>query len=135
MDLMKSIAISSSGMRVQGDRMRVISENIANKDSVAKSPDQDPYRRKTISFKTEIDRETKANTVVVDRIGFDKSEFGLRYEPSHPAADKDGYIKLPNVNSLVEIMDMKETQRTYQANLGVIDAAKNMIMTTLDLLR
>lgn len=122
-------------MRVQGDRMRVISENLANKDSVAKSPDMDPYRRKTISFKTEVDRETKANMVVVDKISTDKSDFGLRYEPSHPAADKDGYIKLPNVNSLVEIMDMKETQRSYQANLGVIDAAKNMIMTTLDILR
>ncbi len=122
-------------MRVQGERMRVVSENLANKDSVAKSPNEDPYRRKTISFKTELDRNSNANTVVVNKIQTDNSEFGLRYEPSHPAAGKDGYVKLPNVNALVEIMDMKETQRSYQANLGVIDASKNMIMTTLDLLR
>ncbi len=135
MDLLKSIAVSASGMRVQGERMRIISENLANKDSVARSPNEEPYRRKTISFKTEVDRQTNANTVVVNKIDTDDSEFDLRFDPSHPAADKDGYIKLPNVNALVEIMDMKETQRSYQANLGVIDASKSMIMTTLDLLR
>jgi flagellar basal-body rod protein FlgC len=135
MDLLKSIAVSASGMRVQGERMRIISENLANKDSVARSPNEEPYRRKTISFKTEIDKQTNANTVVVNKIDTDDSEFDLRFDPSHPAADKDGYIKLPNVNALVEIMDMKETQRSYQANLGVIDASKSMIMTTLDLLR
>lgn len=135
MDLLKSIAISASGMKAQGERMRVISENLANKDSVGRTADDDPYRRKLVTFKNTLDRETNARKVEVDSVVEDKSDFGLKYDPSHPAANPDGYVKIPNVNALVEIMDMKETQRSYQANLGAIDASKKMIMQTLDILR
>ena len=122
-------------MKSQGERMRVISENLANKDSVGRTPDEDPYRRKMVTFKNELDRELGARKVNVDKIVEDKTDFGLKYDPSHPAANEDGYVKVPNVNALVEVMDMKETQRSYQANLGVIDASKKMIMQTLDILR
>ncbi|MBL4740031.1 MAG: flagellar basal body rod protein FlgC [Sneathiella sp.] len=135
MDLLKSMSISASGMKAQGERMRVISENLANKDSVGRTANDDPYRRKMVTFKNVLDRETNARQVIVDKIIDDKSAFGLKYDPSHPAANEDGYVKIPNVNALVEMMDMKETQRSYQANLGVIDASKKMIMQTLDILR
>ena len=134
MDLLKTMSISASGMDAQGKRMRVISENLANKDSMGKTPDEDPYRRKTISFRNVLDREENVTKVKVGHIGEDKSDFDLKFNPSHPAANADGYVKMPNVNSLVEIMDMKETQRSYQANLGVIEASKKMIMRTLDIL-
>ncbi len=135
MDLLKTMEVSASGMNAQGQRMRVISENLANKDSVGRTAEEDPYRRKTLSFKNVLDREQGITKVAVGNISEDKGEFDLKYNPSHPAANEDGYIKVPNVNSLVEIMDMKETQRSYQANLGVIDASKKMIMRTLDILR
>lgn len=135
MDLLKSMAISASGMKAQGERMRVISENLANKDSVGKTAGEDPYRRKMVSFSNELDRELGAKKVIVDNVVEDKSDFGLKYDPNHPAANEDGYVKVPNVNALVEVMDMKETQRSYQANLGAIDASKRMIMQTLDILR
>lgn len=135
MDLLKTMSVSASGMHAQGKRMQIISENLANKDSVGKTANEDPYRRKVISFKNVLDRESGVTKVQIGRIMEDRSEFDLKFEPSHPAANEEGYIKLPNVNSLVEIMDMKETQRSYQANLGVIDASKKMIMRTLDILR
>lgn len=135
MDLLKSMAISASGMKAQGERMRIISENLANKDSVGKTAGEDPYRRKMVSFSNELDRELGASKVIVDDVVKDKSEFGLKYDPNHPAANEDGYVKIPNVNALVEVMDMKETQRSYQANLGAIDASKRMIMQTLEILR
>ena len=135
MDLLKSMKISASGMKAQGERMRIISENLANKDSIGATPDQEPYRRKVVTFANVLDREIDAQKVVVDKVTEDKSEFGSRFDPNHPAADDDGYVKVPNVNSLVEVMDMKETQRSYQANLGAIDASKKMIMQTLEILR
>jgi flagellar basal-body rod protein FlgC len=135
MDLLKSMKISASGMRAQGERMRVISENLANKDSTGATADADPYRRQVVTFKNTLDREMGASRVEVDNIIKDKSEFGSRFDPNHPAADDQGYVKTPNVNALVEVMDMKETQRSYQANLGAIDASKKMIMQTLEILR
>jgi len=134
MDLLKTMSVSASGMNAQGERMRVISENLANKDSIGRSEKEDPYRRKTLSFKNVLDRESGVTKVAVGGISEDRSDFELKFNPSHPAANADGYVKMPNVNSLVEIMDMKETQRSYQANLGVIEASKKMIMRTLDIL-
>ncbi len=135
MDLLKSMKISASGMKAQGERMRVISENLANKDSVGSTAEQDPYRRKVVTFSNVLDKEIDARRVVVDDVTEDKSEFGSRFDPNHPAANEEGYVKVPNVNALVEVMDMKETQRSYQANLGAIDASKKMIMQTLEILR
>ncbi|MBE7638371.1 flagellar basal body rod protein FlgC [Sneathiella sp. P13V-1] len=135
MDLLKSMKISASGMKAQGERMRIISENLANKDSVGSTAEQDPYRRKVVTFSNVLDKEIDARKVVVDKVTEDKSEFGSRFDPNHPAANEEGYVKIPNVNALVEVMDMKETQRSYQANLGAIDASKKMIMQTLEILR
>jgi flagellar basal-body rod protein FlgC len=135
MDLMESLMISAAGMRVQGERLRVISENIANVDSVSEIPGGDPYRRKTITFKNALDREMGVNLVKVKKVGLDPSEFTRRYDPSNPAADKSGYVKLPNVNTLIEMNDMREAQRSYEANLKVIEVSRGMLQRTIDLLR
>jgi flagellar basal-body rod protein FlgC len=135
MDFMKSMAIAASGLRTQAGRMRVIAENIANADSTAKSPGTDPYRRKIATFRSEVDRALDANVVGLGRVRTDPAEFRTKYEPGHPAADPNGYVKYPNVNSLVEMTDMREAQRSYEANLNVIGATRRMIQRTLDLLK
>lgn len=135
MDLMKSIMISAAGIRAQSFRMRIISENIANADSVASEPGKDPYRRKVVSFQNELNRELGVPMVTIDKVNRDSSDFGRRYDPGNPAADATGYIKLPNVNGLIETMDMKQALRSYEANLNSIEASKQMIMRTIELLR
>jgi flagellar basal-body rod protein FlgC len=135
MDLMESLMISAAGMRVQGERLRVISENIANVDSVSEVPGGDPYRRKTITFQNALDREMGVDLVKVKKVGLDASEFTRKYDPNNPAADKAGYVKLPNVNSLIEMNDMREAQRSYEANLKVIEVARGMLTRTIDILR
>ena len=123
MDLIKSIKISTAGMRVQGTRLRVISENI------------EPYRRKQVSFKNTLDRALDAKRVQIDKIEVDKKEFDKKYDPQHPAADENGYVAVPNVNPLVEMMDMREAQRSYEANLSIIQVSKSMLTRTIDMLR
>ena len=135
MDLVNAIKISASGMKAQGVRLRVISENLANVDSLAETPGGDPYRRKLVSFKEVLDKSIGAETVAVNRVGFDESPFNKRFDPTHPAADKDGYVATPNVNSLIEMMDMREAQRSYSANLDMIETSKRMIERTIDLMR
>ena len=135
MDLAKSMVIAASGLHAQEGRMRVISENIANADSTAQTPGGDPYRRKTIQFKDELDRATGIHKVEVAKVGTDPGKFPVRYEPTNPGADASGYVKLPNVNAMVEMADLKEAQRSYEANLQVIDATKSMQSRTLDLIR
>jgi flagellar basal-body rod protein FlgC len=134
-DLVKAIKISASGMKAQGTRLRVISENIANANSLAEVPGGDPYRRKLVSFKEVLDKSIGAETVAVNKIEFDQSDFNKRFDPTHPAADKDGYVSTPNVNGLIEMMDMREAQRSYTANLDMIETSKRMIERTIDLLR
>ena len=135
MDLMKSIKIAAAGMRVQGVRLKVISENIANSDSLSPIPGGDPYRRKVVTFQNTLDRSLGTDTVKVRSIDVDRSEFRKSYNPGHPAADKAGYVRLPNVNPLVEMMDMREAQRSYQANLRIVDVSKNLMARTIDMLR
>ena len=135
MDLVKSIKISAAGMQAQGTRLRVISENIANSDSLAERPGEQPYRRKLVTFKNVLDRQLDTNRVKIDKFLPDRGQFPKKYEPSHPAADAAGYVDLPNVKPLVEMMDMREAQRSYEANLSVIKASKRMLMRTIDLLR
>ncbi|NIJ20802.1 flagellar basal-body rod protein FlgC [Sphingomonas naasensis] len=135
MDLKASLGVSASGLRAQSLRMRVIAENLANQDSVAQTPGGDPYRRRVASFKAEVDRATGATGVKVQGIENDKSDFTRVYQPGHPAADKDGYVLKPNVNGLVETADMKAAQRSYEANLNAIEAAKSLTMRTIDLLK
>lgn len=135
MDLMQSLMISTAGMKVQGERLRVVAENLANAESVAEVPGGDPYRRKTITFRNEMDRALGLETVQVDKVGVDRSDFRLKYDPGNPAADDKGYVKLPNVNSLIEMTDMREAQRSYEANLNVIKASRAMLLDTIDILR
>lgn len=136
MQLINAIGISASGMHAQGDRLRVIAQNIANADTAATAPGEDPYRRKTVLFKNVMDKELGADIVKTGKISQDNNtQFRLKFMPDHPGADENGYVKLPNVNTLIEVMDMREAQRSYEANLGMVDIAKNMLTRTLDLLR
>ncbi len=135
MDLSKVIQISASGMSAQTLRLRTIAENLANADSLGEAPGAAPYARKLVSFKNILNRASGVSTVKVDRITKDQAEFQKRFDPQHPAADKDGYVLTPNVNSLVELMDMRQAQRSYEANLSVIEVSKSMLSRTLDLLR
>jgi flagellar basal-body rod protein FlgC len=135
MDFLKSIAIAASGLRAQAGRMRIISENIANSDSTAPSPGTEPYRRKIPTFQSEMDRAIDAQIVTLGRVRTDPSDFRIKHEPGHPAADENGNVKYPNVNSLVEMMDMREAQRSYEANINVIGASRRMIQRTLDILK
>ena len=135
MDLMKSIKIAAAGMRVQGVRLKVISENIANADSLSPVPGGDPYRRKVVTFENALDRSLGTELVRVRNIDVDPSEFRKTYDPGHPAADASGYVQKPNVNPLVEMMDMREAQRSYEANLRIIDVSKKLVARTVDLLR
>ena len=134
-DLIKTMRISGAGMWVQGQRLRVISQNIANVNSLPQDLGDKPYRRQVITFKNELDRSIGLETVRAGKVRPDKSEFGKRYEPSHPAADADGYVLTPNVNSLIEMTDMREAQRSYEANLNVIKTSKEMLNLTIDVLR
>jgi flagellar basal-body rod protein FlgC len=134
MDFSKSMAVAASGLRAQTQRMKVISENIANANSTATTPGGDPYRRKIATMKADFDRELGATTVESGKPVMDQSEFKSQYDPGNPNADAKGYVKLPNVDSLVEIMDMREAQRSYQADLTVMEASKQMLAKTVDLL-
>jgi flagellar basal-body rod protein FlgC len=135
MDLTSLLKISAAGMDAQGTRMRTIAENMANADATPSNPGEEPYKRKLVSFRSVLDREVGVRVIKADRIITDKSEARLRYDPSNPAADEKGYVKVPNVNSMIEAMDMRQAQRSYEANLGVIEIAKNMIARTIDILR
>ena len=134
MNLFEAMAQAAKGMKAQGVRMRVISENLANAQTTAKTPGGTPYQRKVVTFKNMLDKTLGQKAVSVDKITYDRSNFIMKFEPGHPAADENGYIKMPNVNPLIEMMDMREAQRSYEANLGVIDMAKGMLNRTLDLL-
>jgi flagellar basal-body rod protein FlgC len=135
MDLLKSFFVAAAGMRAQGERMRVVAENLANANSVALDPGGEPYRRKTVTFTNELDRALGVDLVKVARVGRDASPFTLKFEPGHPAANDQGYVRYPNVNALVEMMDLREAQRSYQANLRVIETTRTLASRTLDLLR
>lgn len=135
MDFLKSLSIAASGLRAQAGRMRVIAENIANADSTAKTPGGDPYRRKIPTFESEIDRALDARVVSMGRVKNDMSDFQLKYQPGHPAADASGNVKYPNVNTLIEMTDMREAQRSYEANINVIGATRRMIQKTIEILK
>jgi flagellar basal-body rod protein FlgC len=135
MELDKALSIAASGMDAQTTRLRVIAENLANQDTTGSKPGADPYRRKTVAFEDRLDQQLGADTVRVKQVGQDSSEFPLRYDPSNPAANAQGYVKVPNVNSLVELMDMREAERSYSANLSVMQASRSMLTRTIDLLK
>ena len=134
-DFARSMGIATSGLRAQAGRMRVISENIANADSTAHTAGGDPYRRKVPTFSSALDRTLDANTVTLGKIRPDSSAFRVKHDPGNPAADAAGNVKYPNVNSMVEMTDMRDAQRSYEANLNVISATRRMIQRTLDILK
>lgn len=134
-DFNSSLKVAATGLHAQSARMRVIAENLANADSAAKTPDDDPYRRRIPTLSATFDRELGAYEVKIGRISYDQSDFESRFEPGHPAADANGYVRYPNVNPLIETMDMREAQRTYEANLNVISVTRQMLGQTLNILR
>jgi flagellar basal-body rod protein FlgC len=135
MDFLKSLAIAASGLRAQSGRMRVIAENVANADTTPTRPGEQPYRRKVVTFQQKLDAELGVNTVQLGQIKRDRSEFKSRYEPSHPQADARGFVQKPNVDSMIETLDLREAQRSYEANLNVISTTRRMLARTLEILR
>lgn len=135
MDFSTTMSISASGLRAQTERMKTISENIANANSTAATAGGDPYRRQIPTMQSAFDRDLDVTLVKTGKPIADSTEFRQKYDPGNPVADAEGYIKLPNVNTLVEIMDMREAQRAYEANITVMDAAKSMLAHTIDLLK
>jgi flagellar basal-body rod protein FlgC len=134
MDFSTSMAVVASGMKAQSERMKTIAQNIANANSTATTPGGEPYRRKIATVSSQFDRELGANLVKSGKTIADQSAFRSQYDPGNPNADAKGYVKLPNVDSLVEIMDMREAQRSYEADLTAMDATKSMLAKTVDLL-
>lgn len=133
--LVAALKVSASGLGVQSERLRVVSENLANAQSTGDAPGAEPYRRKTISFAAELDRASGGSLVEVNEIGRDQSAFPVEFIPGHEAADASGYVKMPNVNVLIEMADMSEANRSYEANLQVIKQARDLISLTIDLMR
>ncbi len=135
MDLDRALRISAAGMQAQATRLRVVAENLANADSTGTTPGADPYRRKTVTFTNRLDRALGAQRVEVGRIGRQPGDFPERYDPANPAANDRGYVRTPNVNSMIEMMDMREAQRSYSANLAVLDTTRGMLARTIEALR
>ncbi len=135
MDISTALAVSARGMDAQTARLRVIAENLANQDTTGSSPGAEPYRRKVITFENHLDRTLGADTVRVKSIAPDQAALPQRFDPSHPAADAQGYVRTPNVNGFIEVMDMREAQRSYSANLNVLEVTRSMLTRTIDLLK
>lgn len=133
-DLNTALQISAAGLRAQSGRVRIVAENLANANSTAEAPGLDPYRRQVPVFASYIDNASGANLVEVSRVALDPSAFTQRFDPSHPSADENGYVLLPNVNPLVEMMDLREAQRSYEANLGAVESVRSMAGATLRIL-
>jgi flagellar basal-body rod protein FlgC len=135
MDIATALTISARGMQAQTERLRVIAENLANQESTSSEPGGDPYRRRTTIFTNVIDRASGAHLVKVTQITEDPSEFPVKYDPSNPGANEAGYVKTPNVNGLVEMMDMREAERSYSANLNVMQTSRAMLTRVIELLK
>jgi flagellar basal-body rod protein FlgC len=134
-DFLRSMSIATSGMRAQAGRMKVISENIANADSTSSTAGGEPYRRKVPTFSSALDRTLDAKVVTLGKVKTDTTAFRVKYEPGNPSADATGNVKYPNVNPLIEMTDMRDAQRSYEANLNIISATRRMIQRTLDILK
>ena len=134
-DLSSSSQIAAKGMKAQATRLRVISENLANADSTSEVAGGEPYRRKLVTFRNALDKQIEADVVQVKRIYNDRSKLNSKYDPAHPGANAQGYVLQPNVNPLIEMMDMREAQRSYEANMNVISTSRQMVAKTLDLLK
>ena len=134
-DLNTSLQVSAAGMDAQTARIKVVAENLANQNTTGSTPGADAYRRRTVSFQSSLDKVLGVETVSVKKVGVDKSDQPLKYDPSNPAADKNGYVKMPNVNSFVELMDMRDAEQAYSANLNVASTTRTTLNRTLDLIK
>jgi flagellar basal-body rod protein FlgC len=130
-----AINVATSGLEAHSTRMRVISENLANSESTGSTPGANPYTRKTVTFTDEMDQATGVDMVKVGSIGYDRSPYRVEYDPGNPAADANGFIKLPNVNLITEMADMREANRSYSANIQVVKQARELYTMTVDLMR
>ncbi|HCL65185.1 MAG TPA: flagellar basal body rod protein FlgC [Rhizobium sp.] len=133
--LTAAMKIAGSGLEVQSTRLRIVSENIANARSTGDTPGADPYRRKTVTFGSELDKASGAELVTVKKLGEDDSDYIEEFDPGNPAADERGFVKMPNVNILIEMADMREANRTYEANLQTVKQARELIASTINLLK
>jgi flagellar basal-body rod protein FlgC len=133
--LQTALHIAASGLQAQSMRLRVVSENIANAQSTGSTPGAAPYARQTVSFESEMDRTLGANLVEVKSIGVDSTPFRLERDPGNPAADQNGIVKMPNVDVLVELADMREANRSYEANLQVAKQSADMLNTVVSLMK
>ena len=134
-DFLSSLKIAATGLHAQNARMQIIAENLANVDSAGKTPTDNPYRRRIPTFKAVMDADAGGQIVKIGKTALDMSDFNMRYEPGHPAANSAGYVKYPNIDPLVEAMDMRQAQRTYEANLNVVTTTRQMLSRTLDILK
>ena len=133
--LSQAMATAASAMRAQTTRLRLVAENLANAGSTSAAPGGSPYQRKVMSFEQQVDRATGASLVMPGRIAVDPAPFRSVYDPSHPAANAEGYVQMPNVSQVVEVADMREAERSYEANLAALSQARSMIAKTLDILK
>jgi flagellar basal-body rod protein FlgC len=133
--LLSVMRTAASGLHSQSTRLKVVSENLANTEATGNLPGADPYRRKMVTFEQSLDEVTGATLVKVNRVIRDMDPFEKEYRPGHPAADATGYVKLPNVNMMVEMADMREASRSYEANLQMIRQAREMTSLIVDLLK
>lgn len=133
--LLKSIEISAHGNKFQSERLKIAAENLANEDSVSTTPGGNPYRRKVIWAKNTYDRKLKTRVIKVKKYGHDQRPFKMKYDPNHPGADQDGYVKLPNVDKIIEKADASEAQRSYEANLSMIEVSKQLITKTIEAMK
>ncbi len=133
-DISTGMQISAAGLKAQSGRLRIIAENLANAESTSTIAGGDPYRRQIPVFSTSLNREIGTQIVDLSNIQQDQTPFTLEYDPGHPGANNEGYIKLPNVNPLIEMMDLREAQRSYEANLGAMDLMRSMANATLQIL-
>lgn len=129
--LMKALQTSSSAVKVQMSRLEIIAQNLANAHTTGTNSKENPYTRKTISFKSDIDRRNNIHRVSVKNIGVDSAPFGEEYDPGHPAADEHGMVKLPNVNRHVELKDMNEAMRAHHINMSMIKVIREMFEKTI----
>lgn len=133
--LSTTLKVAASGLGVQSERLRIVSENLANAQSTGNAPGAEPYQRKTVSFAAELDRASGAAMPEIASVDRDRTAFPLEFQPGHEAADERGYVKMPNVNVLIEMADMREANRSYEANLQVVRQARELISMTIDLMR
>jgi flagellar basal-body rod protein FlgC len=133
--LMSAVKVSAAALRAHSERLKIISQNIANEESTGSKPGEKPYQRKIITFKRKKQPGTGIEYITKTKVSEDKSDFKKKYDPSHPASDKEGYVLYPNVDKTIEFIDAKEAQRSYDANLSAIDISKSMMNKTLEILK